>query len=251
MDAVRRLATLGRAARERVRIRVRQPLGTMYAVVPPSVRMDEGLLEILRDELNVHRIEFMDRAEELVSFSARPNFRVLGARFGKATPRVAEMVKQLDSVALGRFRDGEPLEVELDGERHALTPEEVEIVQSARGDAVVEAEAGFTMALDTTITPELRSEGLARELVNRVQRLRKDSGLEVADRIILGVAGGAELIAAVNGFDAFIRGETLTVELSAREGELDPTGFAAVREVDLDGVAGVIGIGRAAAGGAH
>jgi isoleucyl-tRNA synthetase len=242
MDAVRRLATLGRAARERVRIRVRQPLGTMYAVVPPRVQMNEELLEILRDELNVHTIEFLHRAEELVSFTARPNFRVLGARFGKATPRVAEMVRGLDSAALGRFRDGDPLEIELDGERVALQADELEIVQSARGEAVVEAEAGFTMALDTTITPELKREGLARELINRVQRLRKDSGLEVADRIRLGVAGGSELVAAVQAFDGFIRGETLGVEITSREGEIDAEGYAFIREVDLDGVSGVIGI---------
>ncbi len=114
----------------------------------------------------------------------------------------------------------------------------------------MEAEGGFTVALDPTITPELRREGLARELVNRVQRLRKDAGLEVSDRIRLGVSGGAEVLDAVGAFDDFIRGETLAITVDTHEGGMDGDGYAAVREVDLDGVPGVIGIARAAGGAA-
>jgi len=250
MDAVRRLATLGRAARERVRIRVRQPLGTLYAVVPLNVAVGPELLEILRDELNVHAVEFLDRAEELVSFAARPNFRVLGTRFGKSTPRVAEVIRTLDSETLSRFRAGEPLEIELDGSPVSLNPEEFEIVQSARGDAVVEAEGGYTMALDTTITPALRSEGLARELINRVQRLRKDSGLEVSDRIRLAVAAGSELRQAVSEHEDFIRSETLAVEVKINEEGGDDAEYSFRREVDLDGVSARIGIARVPAEGA-
>jgi isoleucyl-tRNA synthetase len=248
MDAVRRLATLGRAARERVRIRVRQPLGTMYAVVPPGVRMSADLLEILRDELNVHGVEFMDRAEELVTFEARPNFRVLGARFGKRTPRVAEMIRSLSSADLARFGAGEPLEIEIDGERVLLMSEELDLVQTARGEAVVEAEGGFTMALDTVITPDLRREGLARELINRIQRLRKDSGLEVADRIDLAVAGASEVREAAGAFAEFIMAETLAVSIDIVEVDIDSERFRFRREVDLDGVAGTIGIARVSTG---
>src|SRR5690606_9294002 len=107
MDAVRRLSTLGRAAREAVRIRVRQPLEVMYAVAPAEVGVDGELLGILRDELNVRRVEFMDRAEELVTFSAKPNFRALGTRFAKRTPAVAEAIRGLPSPALAAFRRGE------------------------------------------------------------------------------------------------------------------------------------------------
>ncbi|MBW3630076.1 MAG: isoleucine--tRNA ligase, partial [Gemmatimonadetes bacterium] len=119
MDAVRSLSTLGRAARETVRIRVRQPLGVLYAVVPVGVDVDGELLAILRDELNVRRVEFMDRAEELVTFSAKPNFRALGARFGKQTPAIAEAIRALPSSELAAFRRGEELAVELDGGQHS------------------------------------------------------------------------------------------------------------------------------------
>ena len=241
MDAVRRLSTLGRAAREEVRIRVRQPLGTLYAVVPADVEVTAELLEILRDELNVRRVEFMDRAEELVSFRARPNFRALGARFGKDTPRVANAIRELPTDRLAAFRRGGPLEVELQGERFALEAGDLEIVQEALGELVVQAEGGFTVALDPAITPELRAEGLARELVNRVQRLRKDSGLEVADRIRLRVSSGDELRRVVEEYRDFISGETLAPEVEAAglDGAAD---FPFRREVDLDGVEAEIGI---------
>jgi isoleucyl-tRNA synthetase len=248
MDAVRSLSTLGRAAREEVRIRVRQPLGVLHAVVPADIVLSPEMLEILRDELNVHRVDFMDRAEELVTFEARPNFRVLGARFGKRTPRVAEMIRGLSSADLARFGAGDPLEIEIDGERVLLMAEELELVQTARGEAVVEAEGGFTMALDTVITPDLRREGLARELINRIQRLRKDSGLEVADRIRLAVAGASEIREAAGAFTEFIRSETLAVSVDIPDSNIDPDSFPFRREVDLDGVAGIIGIARVSTG---
>ena len=244
MDAVRELATLGRAARERVRIRVRQPLAAIYAVLPDGIDLGDELLEILRDELNVKRVEFMHEAEDLVDFTARPNFKVLGARFGKRTPRVAESIRAIPSAALAGFRRGEPLIVVVDGESEALLAEELEIVQKARGDMVVEAQGGFTVALDAELTPDLRAEGLARELVNRVQRLRKDAGFEVADRIRLGVSGGEELLAAVRTFEEALATDTLAVELELTTDSIAADQYELVREVDLDGVVATIGAAR-------
>jgi isoleucyl-tRNA synthetase len=246
MDAVRVLSTLGRAAREAVSIRVRQPLGMVYCVVPAGVGADESLLAILRDELNVKQVAFMDRAEELVTFSARPNFKVIGARFGKATPRVGEAIRHLASEALAAFRGGAPLTVQADGETYTLAGDELEIVQGAKGEFVVQSEGGFTLALDPTLTPGLRAEGLARELVNRVQKLRKDTGLEVSDRIRLGAFGGAELVDAVQGFRELVMGETLAVEIETGP-EPRADGYEAVREVDLDGVTAAIALVRVAA----
>jgi isoleucyl-tRNA synthetase len=245
MEAVRTLATLGRAAREEVGIRVRQPLGTLYAVVPDGYAVTGDLLEIARDELNVKSVDFMDRAEELVTFSARPNFKALGARLGKQTPKVANAIRELPSDALAAFRRGGALAVEVDGEPVPVGAEDLEIVQTARGELQVQAEGGFTAALDPTITPELRAEGLARELVNRVQRLRKDAGLEVADRIRLGVAGGDELRAALERFGSFVAGETLATDLAVQADGLGEGAYAEVREVDLDGIPATIGVAKA------
>jgi isoleucyl-tRNA synthetase len=245
MQAVRTLSTLGRAARDAVSIRVRQPLGTLYAVVPDGYGVDATLLEILRDELNVHTVEFMHAAEELVTLSARPNFKALGAVFGKRTPRVADAIRALDSAALAAFRRGEPLSVQAEGETVALAAGHFDVVQSAKGTFATVDEGGFTVALDPTITPELRLEGLARELVNRVQNLRKESGLEVQDRIRLGIFGDGEILDVTAAWGQTVADETLAVELETGSVN-DFEGYEASREVDLDGVAGTIALARVA-----
>jgi isoleucyl-tRNA synthetase len=244
MDAVRTLSTLGRAAREEVGIRVRQPLGAVYAVIPAGVETTDDLLAILRDELNVKRVEFMHAAEELVTFSARPVFKALGARFGKNTPRVADAIRALPSDRVAAFRRGEPVSVEIEGDAFALEAGDLDVVQSARGEMVVETQGGFTLALDATLTPELRAEGIAREVVNRVQKLRKDTGLEVQDRIRLGVFGDdADLLDAMREFGGLVRAETLAVELESGSAT-DFAGYEADREVDLDGIHAVIALAR-------
>jgi isoleucyl-tRNA synthetase len=217
----------------------------LYAVVPADVEMNAEMLEILRDELNVHRVEFMDRAEELVTFSARPNFRALGARFGKRTPRVADAIRALDSATLAAFRQGQALAVEVDGEQLDLEAGDLDLVQEARGDFAIASEGPYTAALDPTITPELRAEGLARELVSRVQRLRKDAGLEVSDRIRLAVGGDMEARAAAEAHRDFVARETLTVALDVTDGRPAEDRYSAIRDVDLDGIQATIGLARA------
>ncbi|HEX6371949.1 MAG TPA: isoleucine--tRNA ligase [Longimicrobium sp.] len=243
MQAVRTLSTLGRAARDSVGIRVRQPLGTIYAVVPDGYQVDDALLAILRDELNVRGVEFMHAAEELVTFSAKPNFKALGAVFGKRTPKVADAIRGVESAALAAFRRGEPLRVQAEGEDVEVTAEHFDLVQSARGSFATADEGGFTVALDPTITPELRLEGLARELVNRVQNLRKETGLQVQDRIRLGIFGDGEILDVSREWGGFVAGETLAAELETGSVN-DFEGYEASREVDLDGVAGTVAIAR-------
>jgi isoleucyl-tRNA synthetase len=243
MQAVRTLSTLGRAARDSVGIRVRQPLGTLYAVVPDGYEVDDALLLILRDELNVHSVEFMHAAEELVTFSAKPNFKALGAVFGKLTPRVADAIRGLESAVLAAFKRGEPLNVQVDGQAMDVIAEHFDLVQSARGSFATADEGGFTVALDPTITPELRLEGLARELINRVQNLRKETGLQVQDRIRLGIFGDGEILDVSRQWGEFVAGETLATELETGSVN-DFEGYEASREVDLDGVAGTVAIAR-------
>jgi isoleucyl-tRNA synthetase len=244
MEAVRTLSTLGRAAREEVGIRVRQPLGTVYAVIPSGIETTDDLLAILRDELNVKAVEFMHGAEELVTFTARPNFKALGARLGKLTPRVADAIRALPSDRIAAFRRGEGASVEVDGQEVPLAEGDFEVIQNAQGDFVIETEAGFTLALDPALTPELRAEGLAREIVSRVQKLRKDTGLEVSDRIRLGVFGDdVDLGDAMRLFGEMVRAETLAVELETGSAT-DYAGYETDREVDLDGITAVLALAR-------
>jgi isoleucyl-tRNA synthetase len=245
MEAARTLVSLGRAAREDVQIRVRQPLRTLQVVLPGGRVLDGDVLELVRDELNVKEVAFLASAEELVRLVARPSFRSLGPRFGNKTQEAAEAVRALSQDDLAAFREGETVHIDVDGGRHALEPDDLEVVEEALGELVVKGEAGFTVALDPTLDDELRSEGIARELVNRIQRLRKDAGLEITDRIVLAVEGPENVQSAAGTHEAFLTGETLAVTLRVDEnGTCD--GLDETRAVDIDGVSVRIGLSKAA-----
>ncbi len=245
MDAVRVVARLGRAAREQAKIRVRQPLGVLHAVVPGGLRLGGDLLEVARDELNVKRIHFLEDAGELVTFSAKPNFPVLGKRFGRHTQQAAAAIRALSNEALAAFRAGGSLEVEVDGAAHALDRDMLEVQQTARGAFLVESDAGATVALDPTIDEPLRLEGLARELVSRIQRMRKDAGFEVADRIRLAVDGDATVVEATAAHRDWIAGEVLATSIET--GAWTEGAWTAVQALDLDGSGARVGISKAGA----
>ncbi len=241
MADVRSLSTLARAAREQVRIRVRQPLGRLLAVVPGEPPADE-VLALLVDEINVKEIGFAASSEGLVTLVARPGFRALGRRFGRLTPEAAQRIRELGAGELGVVRGGGTVRVEVGGEWHEVGSDEMDVVEEARGDWVVRSEGRYTVALDPSLSDGLRREGLARELVNRVQRLRRKSGLDITDRIRLAVEGTEAVCAAVREHEAVIARETLAVVVRAGErvdGERD---FRA--EVVLDGEAAVLGLSR-------
>jgi isoleucyl-tRNA synthetase len=243
MAAVRGLTSLGRAAREEVQIRVRQPLGKMYAVTPGGIGLDGELLDLLRDELNVKEVSFLGSAEGLVGLVAKPNFRALGPRFQKKSEEAAGAIRALSTEALRRFREGEPVQIRVGEEDFTLQAEELEVFEEAREGLVVQGDGTFTAALDPTLDESLRREGLARELVNRIQRLRKESGLHITDRIALGISGGGEVTAAAEVFEPFITKETLAREYRVGSGE-GSAGFDFEADVDLDGQAAKIGLSR-------
>jgi len=243
MSYIRTLSTLGRAAREEAGVKVRQPLARMICVVPPRAggsggggSRGEGMLEalspLLAAELNIKKIEFISSADDLVTLKARPNFRSLGKKFGKNTPLASEAVHALTSDALREFEAGKPLYVSVGNDSHELSAEDLSVVRSASGELVVKEESGYFAALDPVVTRELRLEGLSRELVSRVQRLRKELGFAVSDRITLSVGGAAEIQEAVKAFQKWIADEVLAVRVTV--GELIE-GTHATHTFDLDG----------------
>jgi isoleucyl-tRNA synthetase len=214
MADVRRLATLARAAREVAGVKVRQPLSRLVCVVPNYRAGVLGALEpLLRAELNVKRVEFASTGDALVRLEAKANFRALGKRFGKRTPLAAQAIAALSSEALMALERGEVVAVSVEGESHTVSAEEVEIVRRASGELVVQEEGGYFAAIDPTVTPELRREGIARELVSRVQRMRKEAGFAVSDRIRLQVVGSAEVDGVVQGYQSYVAGEVLASEV--------------------------------------
>jgi isoleucyl-tRNA synthetase len=240
---IRTLATLGRAAREEAGVKVRQPLGRLVCVVPlPGVggrsgasraqAMLEELSPLLAAELNIKKIEFISSADDLVTLEARPNFRSLGKKFGKKTPLASEAVQALSGEALREFEAGKPLYVSVENESRELSAEDLTIVRRASGELVVKEESGYFAALDPVVSRELRLEGFARELVSRIQKLRKELGFVVSDRITLFVGAGAEIQEAVKAFQRWIADEVLAVRVSI-EDKIDDT--YATHTFDLDG----------------
>jgi len=214
MEDTRALVRLGRAAREEAGIRVRQPLPSVQAVLPGGRRLAPDLEAALRDELNVKQVVFPAGDADIVRLSAKPEFGRLGPRFGADTPAVARAISALGADDLRRLRAGEPVGLELDGNEVVVEPADVRVIEEAKGDLTVEAGDGYLLGLDTALSEDLIAEGLARELVSRVQRLRRDAGLDVSDRIRLAIAGPERIEAAVRTHADWIGGETLAVELA-------------------------------------
>ncbi len=243
MSDVRALATLGRAAREEAGLKVRQPLAAMLCVLPghEAGGVLLSLIPLLASELNVKRIDFASSADDFVTLEAKPNFRTLGKKFGKETPAAAAVISSLGSDELMKFERGETVTVATGTQSHPLTADDLTIVRRASGDLVVKYSAGYVAAVDPTVTPELRREGISRELVNRVQRLRKELGFAVSDRINLAVAGEPELTEAVAAHRDWIAAEVLAPELNCAP-LLD--GAHPAYHLDLDGIAADVTLTR-------
>jgi isoleucyl-tRNA synthetase len=236
MREVRALATLARAAREAAGVKVRQPLARLVCVTgpmdPAAAALVRELAPLLAAELNVKEVEFASSGDALVTLEAKPNFRTLGKKWGKETPRAAALVAALDADTLRTFERGEPVLIAVDGTTHPLAADDVTIHRRASGTLAVQEDGARFTAVDPTVTPALRAEGIARELVSRIQRLRKETGLAVSDRIRVWVAGADELGAVVEEYRQWIAGEVLARDVAV-VGAI-PEGLTAVT-VDLDG----------------
>ena len=248
MEAVRALVTLGRATREEVKIRVRQPLRRLFAVVPEGLQMRSSVLELLQDELNVKSVEFLASADGLVTLAAKPNYKALGPKFGKKTELAATVIRGLSEAQLQAHTAGDSVSIEVAGLTAVLDPEDLTVEEESKGELVVRSESGYTAALDPTLDEELKAEGVARELVNRIQRLRKESGFAITDRIRLGVYGPAHIRAAAGDHHDFICGETLAVRFEVDDSQDAVAGYEAVQSVTIDDVRVVIALNRESEG---
>jgi isoleucyl-tRNA synthetase len=230
MATVRRLASLARAAREARNLRVRQPLARMQMAVPPAAQGPalSDLLDILAAEVNVKAVQVVESDHDLVQLGAKANFRALGKRYGRETPRAAAAVSQLTVDQVRALERGEPVRL---GEWE-FQPADVTVTREVASNWLVQADGPYVVALDPTLTEDLVQEGLAREVINRVQRLRREAGYEYTTRIELSVAGADDVVAATAAFQAFVEGETLA-RRTVLGGVLDDADVT--REVDIEG----------------
>jgi isoleucyl-tRNA synthetase len=211
---VQRLASLGRSARAKANIKVRQPLRRVYVKTraPAEGQTVRRLSEQLLEELNVKELELISDEAEFFEYQVRPNLPVLGPKYGGDVGRIQKALASADRAAIARaVAAGET--VELDGFR--LAPDELLVSTSGKPGFAVAEEAGYAVAVTTEITPDLADEGLARELVRRIQDMRKNAGFEIADRIRTFYDGDADVARVMEAWGEYIRQETLSVSLIA------------------------------------
>jgi isoleucyl-tRNA synthetase len=228
MAVARETVRLGLAARAQAKIKVRQPLGEAVVVAAGEEREAiERLADIVRDELNVKRLRFVEAADELGRYEVKPNYRALGPRFGKHMPQAAAAVAALDPEHVAdALRNGRTIGIAVDGRDHQLDADDLELVLQPLEGYQLEREGSHAVALDVALDDELRREGLAREIVHAIQGARKDAGLAVEERIALRLDGDGDLLLeAARAHEGYIAAETLATSISY--GALDGTAATA------------------------
>ncbi len=216
MAIARETVRLGLGARAQAKIKVRQPLAEAVVVADGRERAAiERLSEIVREELNVRRVRFVQAADELGSYEVKANYRTLGPLFGKDMPLAAEAIAALDPAKLAAaVRNGAGIGIAVGGREHTLTAEDVLLSMKAPEGYSVEREGAHAVALELEIDDSLLREGRSREIVHAVQNARKTAGLEVEDRIALALTGDPALLDAARAHDTYLSGETLAVSLT-------------------------------------
>lgn len=230
MALAQKVTSLGHAARQNANLKVRQPLAQVVVRTrTPEERASlERLADLVLDELNVKALTFADAAGDLVDVVVFPFPKQLGQKYGKGYPVIRKLLGALDQLELaGKFQAGETVTVEGDGASYAIAPEDVEVRSTPRAGFSVAQDGGYLVAITTTLTPELEQEGNARELVRRIQQLRKDAGLEISDRITLYVSDSPLTAGLLTTYGDYVKDETLTVDLvrNGVPGELPQASF--------------------------
>mgnify|MGYP001822919105 FL=1 len=215
IGVVQKVVGLARAARGQSGVRTRQPLSRLLVRTPDdraATALADHQDQVL-EELNVKTLEFIARDAGLVNYRIKPNLPKLGKAYGKLVPKIRQTLEAADGAAIaGATARGETFDIVVDGQTIPLTAEDVLVeTSSAEGYACGE-DGGYLTALDTSLTDELIREGLAREMIRTVQEARKQAGLEVSDRITLGVSGSQGVEAALAEYQDYLMSETLATD---------------------------------------
>ena len=243
MSVVMKLASVGHAARNHANRKVRQPLAEAAFSVG---NIEESSVitkyaDILEDELNVKSVRKLDAAVEAVSYEIKPLPRQLGQKYGSLFPAIRKAILELDGETSAQLLlDNKSLQVNVDGETFEILPDEIEVRSMAKEGYAVATEGSYLAALVTDLTPDLEKEGLAREFVRRVQDLRKTAEFDIADRIRLNYQATSKLSEAVEQFADYIKGETLTLDLTERI----PEEFMTTITSEFDGETVTLGVVR-------
>jgi len=215
MENAQTISSLVLSLRAKEKIKVRQPLQKILIPIDSQQHKEEILevADLIKHEVNVKDIQLMEDASDILIKQIKPNFKVLGPRFGKDMKLISNAINAFTAENIKKIEQNGSLDVEINGKYINLGLEDVEISSQDIEGWLVANEGPLTVALDVTITDDLRREGIARELVNRIQNLRKDSGFEVTDRIDVKLQKEERIVSAVTSNLEYIKTETLTEEL--------------------------------------
>jgi len=212
MDEVLKIVVLGRAARNNANIKNRQPIGLMY--IKAENALDELYKEIIEEELNIKNIKFTDDVAEFTSYSFKPQLRTLGRRFGKNINDVRTILAEIDgNKAMNELKSTGKLVIEVEGKSEELTEEDLLIETAQTEGFEANSDYGITVVIDTNLSDELIEEGYVREIISKVQTMRKDSGFDVVDHIKLGVSGNEKIEAIAERNADIIKSEVLADEV--------------------------------------
>ena len=232
MQKAQTISSLVLSLRKKEMIKVRQPLQkVMIPVLDEIQRLEiEAVSDLIKAEVNVKEIVLLDDASGILIKQIKPNFKALGPRFGKDMNLISKEIQSLSTEQIAQFDKEGVLSIVIAGNSVTLSLEDVEISSQDIEGWLVANSNGITVALDITISPELKEEGIARELVNRIQNIRKDTGFEVTDKIKVHLQKNDILETAVKANEAYIKSETLTEVLLFEERIINGT------EIDFDGI---------------
>ena len=239
MDEVVNIVSLGRAVRAETMIKNRQPLAHMYVYTTKPENLDEDMLEIIKDDLNVKQIEFIVDTAKYITFELKPQLKTLGPKYGKLLGGIRNYLSNCDSQKLvNKLNLGETQTFDVDGTTISLTLDDVLVNAVSKPNFKAQSQGGLTVILDTVLTPELIDEGIMREVVSKLQSMRKEAGFEVEDKINLYYAGEQNVECVVKQFEATIKTNVLIEKMQNCEGG------AVVKDFEINGQNIKLGIER-------
>ena len=232
MSLAQRVSSMVLALRRKVNIKVRQPLGKILIPVldPAMGRHIEAVRPLIMNEVNVKRIELVAETAGLITKRIKPNFKTLGPKYGKYMKQIAALTAAFTQEQIAAVESAPETTLDLSGERITVTAADFEITSEDMPGWLVTSEGKLTVALDITVTDDLRREGVARELINRIQNIRKDSGFEVTDRIRVEIEAKEAVVGAVAAYADYIGQQTLARDV--RTAALPEGEFVVDSEID-------------------
>ncbi|HHW03210.1 MAG TPA: isoleucine--tRNA ligase [Thermoanaerobacterales bacterium] len=244
MKLARKIVELGRAARNKGKIKNRQPLQKMMVQLrnPEDEVLLSDLSDIIKEELNIKEIEYIHVAEEYFTYSVKPRFDLLGPKYGKLMSAISKQIAAADAIDLiGKAREQGEVTFEINGEKITITQNELDIRAQDKEGFCAEGEGGYYVVLDTTITHDLMLEGIAREMTSKIQNMRKEAGFEVEDKIHLYFTGDDTIDEVMEKFGESIQKDTLA--LSAQK--IAPPADSFYQEWNLNDHKVTIGVKKA------